>query len=120
MRLIDADALELEYRSQFEAVYKNVRDTVLPSDFYVERKTAYDKELVRRDMEAFCEFLQSRPIIDAEPVRHGRWSEPYQNDIWDCYECSCCGAKYDRKWKYCPECGAKMDLEVHDNKGGTE
>ena len=66
MRLIDADALEKEYRRQFDAVYKNIRDTVLPSDFYVERKAAYDKEIVRQDMEAFCEFLHSRPSIDTD------------------------------------------------------
>lgn len=68
MRLIDADALEREYRRQFESVYKHTRDTVLPSDFYIERKAAYDKELMRMEMEAFCEFLKSRPTIDAEPV----------------------------------------------------
>lgn len=49
--------------------------------------------------------------IDAEPVRHGRWEEPYPNDIWDCYECSCCSEKHDRTWNYCPNCGAKMDKE---------
>lgn len=53
--------------------------------------------------------------LHVKPVRHGRWKEPYPNDIWDCYECSCCGAKYDRTQNYCPNCGAKMDLEVqHD------
>lgn len=67
MRLIDADALEKEYRGQFESVYKNTRDTVLPSDYYIERAAAYNKEVVRQDMEAFCKFLQRRPTIDAMP-----------------------------------------------------
>lgn len=44
-------------------------------------------------------------------IQHGRWIEPYKNDIWDCYECSCCGSKFDRTWKFCPNCGAKLDLE---------
>lgn len=55
MRLIDADGLEEDYRIQFENVYKHVRDSVKPSDFFVERKAAYDKELMRLEMEAFCE-----------------------------------------------------------------
>lgn len=68
MRLIDADALEKDYRSQFESVYKNIRDTVMPSDFYIERKAAYDKELVRFEMEAFFKYLQARPTVDAVEV----------------------------------------------------
>lgn len=140
MRLIDADTLEKEYRSQFEAVYKNIRDTVDPSDFYVERKAAYDKELVRREMEAFCEFLHSRPTIDADAyfdaadrikpcpkcryqifgadhVRHGRWKEikTYDEDGYYVFEYKCSECGYIEPFgtgNYCPNCGAKMDLEV--------
>lgn len=68
MRPIDADALEKDYREDFERVYKHTRDAVNPADFYIERKAAYDKELVRMEMEAFCKYLQSRPTIDAVPV----------------------------------------------------
>lgn len=52
-------------------------------------------------------------------VRHGRW-ELHGNDD-DCgssYFCSLCGNSYDEDWyrahghwNYCPNCGAKMDLE---------
>lgn len=117
MRLIDADALERDYRSQFEAVYKNIRDTVLPSDFYIEREAAYHKELVRSEMEAFFEYLESRPTIDAEPVRHGRWKP----DVWR-FECSVCDTWFNlddcysdeptAEMNYCPNCGCKMDAEV--------
>ena len=116
MRLIDADALEREYRIQFESVYKHTRDTVLPSDFYIERKAAYHKELVRMEMEAFCEFLKSRPAIDAEPVRHGRWIHDI-NNLYGCSECLAREVMSSRRSpkNYCPNCGAKMDLEVqHD------
>ena len=84
MRPIDADALEKDYRRQFDAVYKNIRDTVLPSDFYIERQAAYNKEIVRRDMEAFCEFLHSRPAIDAEPVTYCNMCKHYETDTGYC------------------------------------
>ena len=51
------------------------------------------------------------PIVDAEPVRHGRWiseCEPH-------YECSVCHHwfhLYDRT-NYCPNCGAKMDGDMN-------
>lgn len=67
-RLIDANELEADYRTQFDSVYKRIRDRVNPTDFFIERKAAYDKELARLEMEAFCEYLQSRPTIDAVEV----------------------------------------------------
>ena len=54
-----------------------------------------------------------RPI-DAAPVVHGRWVYGEDVDI----QCSVCGADaftegdYRQvKSRYCPNCGAKMDLE---------
>ena len=52
------------------------------------------------------------PIVDAEPVRHGRWkyTPAYQGAEFGFYACSSCGSPY---WwntsKYCPDCGARMD-----------
>lgn len=57
-------------------------------------------EMIKRTQEA--------PAVDAEPVRHGEWKEPYKYDIWDCYVCSRCKYMSDSKSRYCPECGAKM------------
>ena len=54
VRPIDANALERDYREDFERVYKHTRDAVNPADFYIERMAAYNKELVRMEMEAFC------------------------------------------------------------------
>ena len=54
--------------------------------------------------------------VEAEPMRHGRWVMRPQNgieprEIIDC--CSYCGYPISHfyRHKYCPECGAKMDLE---------
>lgn len=62
--------------------------------------------------------IDNAPTIDAVPVRHGKWI--YGNDFhWYMASCSACG--YQRRtdikatgwnqWKYCPNCGAKMDAE---------
>ena len=52
------------------------------------------------------------PAVDAEPVRHGRWI--YLNEsVFPDYACSLCGciSIFVADAKYCPRCGAKMDLE---------
>lgn len=66
------------------------------------------------------------PAADVEPVRHGRWecytssrycgSDKYGNPVFIdgvVYYCSNpkCRRKTVIKEKFCPSCGAKMDLE---------
>lgn len=52
--------------------------------------------------------------VGAEPVRHGRWNEA--NVKAPKYACSCCQHIFsNRSYKYCPNCGAKMDLEDGKN-----
>ena len=57
-----------------------------------------------------------RKTIDAVPVKHGRW-EPSEK-YFGYNKCSVCADCYidpewamNGKWHYCPNCGAKMDLE---------
>lgn len=62
------------------------------------------------------------PAADVAPVVHGRWvngnSYTKPANCNDSAECSVCGEESE-KWghgyssltKYCPNCGAKMDLE---------
>ena len=61
------------------------------------------------------------PIIDAEPVRHGRWEtkEYTTEDSFDDWivihheeVCSECGKGQGERSKFCPNCGAKMDGEA--------
>lgn len=68
----------------------------------------YDENGNRNDA---CIAVENAPTVDAEPVRHGHWE-------WDGdYICSNCGERGHRnKWKYCPNCGAKMDEEIKDAK----
>ena len=68
----------------------------------------------------FAETVRWCPTIDAEPVRHGKWDD---KRVAFYRKCSECGATiintlshvfldYDiRDLHYCPNCGAKMDVE---------
>jgi len=55
--------------------------------------------------------MDNMPTIDAAPVVHGRWER--QKLVHPSYLfCSECGfPKRGRTWKFCPNCGAKMDLK---------
>ena len=47
------------------------------------------------------------PAEDVAPVVHGRW-KPYRKNLGKCSEC---GEVVQIRSNYCPDCGAKMDLE---------
>lgn len=91
---------------------------------YIEREAAIDaimKVYVRtagykareRVFEAE-EAVHRLPVADVVPVVHGRWIEDH--DYLKCPECSVMVKRdftfFDiGDWNYCPNCGAKMDLE---------
>lgn len=54
------------------------------------------------------------PTIEAEQVRHGTWKHKVIDGFIPDYDCVCseCGASGVPDYKHCPNCGAKMDLEV--------
>lgn len=92
MRLIDADALMSQAFST---------------------RQGYDAVLV--------EDIVNAPTVDAEPVRHGRWSEQAIRttsrgvDEIGCY-CLECGYFESYTAKYFAVCGAKMDLKDGETK----
>lgn len=68
------------------------------------------------------ERIRNAPTVDAVPVVHARWIDSRQRVSF--YMCSACksGVKehqpfYSNVWKYCPNCGARMDGEAHDDPG---
>ena len=68
----------------------------------------------------FDVIIDVQPTVDAEPVRHGRWINHF-DDLFpeeSTQECSVCHAEQMGTMlndNYCPNCGAKMD-EVEDGK----
>ena len=82
VRPIDANALERDYREDFERVYKHTRDAVNPADFYIERMAAYNKELVRMEMEAFCKYLQARPTLSLNTLRDEIYQDAVAHGLW--------------------------------------
>ena len=61
-----------------------------------------------KDNPAYCSmFLNS---ADVAPVRHGRWLCGDYYDIGDvCSECDWDSQMTHPSYRYCPNCGAKMD-----------
>lgn len=65
------------------------------------------------------QMLDNAPIADVEEVKHGKMNmyKPRSMNRNATYKCSVCGklcsSYYNdvRKWKFCPSCGARMDLE---------
>lgn len=97
MRLIDADALDLD------------REVELADDW----KTAHE----------IANCVKYAPTVDAAPVKHGRWIKGGYACGENEYKCSACGETEWRtgcaRMKYCMCCGAKMDLEEQDAKEET-
>ncbi len=107
MRLIDADAVPKLFEKKYEETEQRILDGERYLDTLAEGFTEAD------------DVILSMPTIEAEPVKHGQWRIVF--DAYDCemMECSCCGAEFydgdndtvDCLHNYCPNCGAKMDLE---------
>lgn len=96
MKLIDADELEKVWTIASPEPYSTDAAEVLDS-------------------------IRGAPTVDAVPVVHGRWGQT--NDDWyglTTFQCSACGEEYcfeyaedlsALNYNYCPNCGARMDLE---------
>lgn len=95
----------------------------------IEKQAAMDccfKPQVRPNAEIFNALkmairseISALQSVDAAPVVHGKWE--YSENIYDesTWVCSICkkpwtlidGTPQENGMKYCPGCGAKMDLE---------
>ena len=94
MRLIDADELIELYEMREEL--KN-----------------YEK-LLSVPIPVIQQNIKDMPTIEAEPVKRGRWKDA---DDGDGAVCSICGEDFCHlyletdRFNYCPNCGAKMEVD---------
>lgn len=59
-------------------------------------------------------MLSNLPVADVAPVVHGKWELRHEGygHYWECSVCHTNPCIYvTRNTKFCPNCGAKMDLE---------
>lgn len=62
--------------------------------------------------EEFAEYLYELPTADVAPVVHGRWN--IMKGTKTRRICSKCGwdvPEYGKFYSYCPNCGARMDIQ---------
>ena len=102
--------------------------TVTGMDEYIEREAAY-KTIMSDPPDAhypkwYADKILAIPAADVAPVRHGRWDNipntymcvagkdgSYHGNATSCSVCHEINPNA-YKTNYCPNCGAKMDLEV--------
>ena len=85
-------------------------------DEYIKKSYAVDAVLDvycdTPDIDLSCEKFEAAifkiPPADVAPVRHGRWLHR-KNGVAYCSECEI--DTVEDETEYCPNCGAKMDLE---------
>lgn len=99
MRLIDANTLKEQWETQ---------------DAKCGEYTAYH----------FLASINDAPTIKAEPIRHGRWLDTYNDGDWHCSECGAIVEKDEQSrhyWQRCYHCGARMVEDVFaDHELGYE
>lgn len=97
------------------------RKKVLTMAEYIERETAiawfvpYAHAGESIDADVVISDIKGMKTADVAPVRHGRWERVIPSKSaakWSTkVSCSNCHSAGYTHHKYCPNCGAKMDLE---------
>ncbi len=77
---------------------------------YISREAVLDAQNKSMNLAECRKRLERLPAADVAPVRHGRWlPSDVPGSILD--KCSECGFDTGAfTFRYCPACGAKMDL----------
>ena len=65
-------------------------------------------------------IIERQPTVDAVEVVHGKWDKPSKYGLGDKFDglgvvCSACADYCDNLYRYCPNCGAKMDGDGNGN-----
>ena len=74
-------------------------------------------------IDEITDFIESLPIVDVQPVKHGRWIGIYEycekngyvpSGMGIYYWCSECDKAEQKTSDFCPNCGAIMDGEQNE------
>lgn len=112
MRLIDADELAHDLEYDVELCARAL------DDMNVVGKEREDMQWQKDCKQNCIWYISEQPTVDAVPVVHGHWKYGNQYHWYRacCSECGYCrvtDVEADRwnEWKYCPNCGTRMDQE---------
>lgn len=95
---------------------------------YIERKALLENLGFKEEKKVMVlpgstfDVILKEPAADVTPVVHGRWvirnivtisqrNRKIKSRLFICSRCKCSNGRASKL--YCPNCGAKMDLEVH-------
>lgn len=78
---------------------------------YIDREAALMKLMQDGCSAKNLQSISDMPAADVAPVVHGR-----KTNIGCVWMCSLCGKGLPYGANYCPNCGAKMDEPVEENK----
>ena len=88
---------------------------------YIEREAALMKLMLDGCSAKNVQSVMDIPAADVAPVAHGKWVPP--DGIPGFLVCSACEDCYvvaewadEKKWMYCPSCGAKMAKEEDNDQ----
>lgn len=110
-RLIDANEVVKEILAERDKIPRTV--PTAPYELGTE-KPYHAGDQMRGGIRKALRCIEQAPTVDAVPVAHGRWVEKEKYTFGIMYDCSLCENRIldnGHNWNYCPNCGAKMDLE---------
>lgn len=92
-----------------EALIKRICEEKCRTEYGKCQKGKHDDKIIL----CVCDFINFQPTADVAPVKHGRWikQENYPGTYSKCSECDQRVGGYAPNYKFCPNCGAKMDQE---------
>lgn len=95
-------------------------------------ENAYLNDTALDVLKMVATWLEEAPIVDAVEVVHGRWIKTNKYDEDSSVQCSKCLMEFDyidgvcylvtgsELPHYCPNCGAKMDGDGHEQRTTTQ
>lgn len=70
-----------------------------------------EQNLILDDIWGVEQRLDELPVTDVAPVVHGEWR--YVGSNWECSNCLFPVYSKSKFYRYCLQCGARMDGEYH-------